>query len=83
MSNELITEFSTSFTSPEILASISPFLSSEKNSSGKESILSLILFLISFTTPVRIGIIKYEPKYAEEVFKRVIIIKAIANIISV
>ncbi len=58
ISNELITEFSTSLTSPDIRANISPLRSSEKNPIGSDNILSFMLFRISFTTPVRIGTIK-------------------------
>ena len=79
MSKELIIEFSISFTSPEMRAKISPLRSSEKKVNGKVNILSLILFLISLTTPVRIGIRKYKAKYIAEVLNTVEIIKYIAN----
>ena len=63
ISREPATEFSTSWTSPLILAMMSPFFSSEKNPRGRERILSYIFILRLLTTPVRIGIITAdEPK---------------------
>ena len=53
ISSELITEFSTSFTSPVIRAIISPLRSPEKKPRGSDSILSFICLRISRTTPVR------------------------------
>ena len=58
ISSELITEFSTSLTSPEMRANISPLRSSEKKPMGRTRILSLILFRMSLTTPVRMGMVK-------------------------
>ena len=52
-----VTEFSISWTSPLILAMMSPFLSWEKYPMGRERILLYIFILISLTTPVRMGII--------------------------
>ena len=79
ISSELITEFSTSLTSPETRARISPLRSSEKKPMGSSSILSFILSLMSFTTPVRMGIVKYAPRYAVPVLRNVIIISNIAK----
>jgi len=38
---------------------------------------------MSLTTPVRMGTVKYDPKYAVPVFKKVIITSTIAKIINV
>ena len=56
MSSTLIIEVSTSFTSPLILAMISPFLSWEKNPRGRDMILLYSWRRMSLTTPVLMGI---------------------------
>ncbi len=60
MSSELVIEFSISFTSPLILAMMSPFLSCEKKPSGRLRILLYTCTRMSLTMPVLIGIITAE-----------------------
>ena len=60
MSNELVTEVSTSFTSPLMRAMMSPFLSSEKNPKGSSTTFLYTISLMSRTTPVRSGIMMAE-----------------------
>ena len=55
ISKVLVTEFSTSCTSPLILARMSPFLSWLKKPSGSTMILLYICVRRSLTIPVRIG----------------------------
>ena len=55
ISKEPVMEFSISFTSPLMRAMMSPFLSSEKNESGREVILWYTRERMSRTMPVRSG----------------------------
>ena len=61
-SSELITEFSTSLTSPVIRASTSPLRSSLKKPRGRARIFALSWLRRSRTTPVRIGTRKKPPR---------------------
>ena len=83
ISRELMMEVSTSFTSPETRAMISPLRSSEKNPRGSSVIFLLIWLRISRTTPVRIGIIVKKAIYIVPTFRNVEIIRKAPKTISV